>query len=67
MEYTWLTTQQIADNDRYPFTWAQLRYYMANRDVNGLGMAVRKVGKHLLIREDLFNEWLDSHKETKDG
>ena len=62
MEYTWLTLKQIGESERYPFNYNQMRGYMSERSYNGLHRAVRKVGKHLLIREDLFNEWIDSQK-----
>ena len=54
------TIQQITESGRYPFTIGQLRYYLVSRHKNGLEKAVRKIGKRIYLREDLFEEWIES-------
>lgn len=60
MEY--LNINQIVE--RYPFTKGQVRHFLQNRHKNELGPAVRKIGKRLYIRSDLFEKWIESHKEN---
>ena len=54
------TIRQIAESSQYPFTIGQLRYYLMFRHKNGLEKAVRKIGKRIYLREDLFEEWIES-------
>jgi len=56
------TISQIAKSDLYPFTLAQMRHHLLIRDINGLEKAVRKIGKRLIIRMDLFDKWIESYK-----
>lgn len=51
--------QQIVNNTRYPFTMEQLRHYLLKRHKNGLEKAVRRIGKRLYLRQDLFDEWIE--------
>jgi len=57
----YLTLNQIIDGEKYPFTYGQLRSFLINRTQNGLEKAVRKIGRRLYIREDLFIEWIESN------
>lgn len=57
----YLSIHQIVDSKKYPFTIGQLRSYLINRKKNGLDKAVRKIGKRIYIREDLFIEWIESN------
>lgn len=57
--------KQIADSPKYPFTMGQLRHYMMHRHKNGLEVAVRKIGKRLFVRMDLFNAWIE--KQAREG
>lgn len=59
-EIQYLTAMQIVNNNRYPFTEGQIRHYLLHRHKNGLEKAVRKIGKRLFLREDLFNAWIES-------
>lgn len=61
--------QQIIDDAKYPFTMGQLRHYLLKRHKNGLEKAVRKIGKRLYIRKDLFNKWIEeqSNKNNQGG
>lgn len=60
----WMTVKQIADDPNYPFTRAMLCYYLLHRHKNGLQTAVRKVGRKLILRKDLFDAWIESQSET---
>lgn len=57
-EYT--SPQQIVRSGQYPFTMGQLRHFLLHRHKNGLENAVRKIGKRLVLRKDLFDRWIES-------
>jgi hypothetical protein len=61
----WASPEDIINSPRYPFSKGQLRHYLAMRHRNGLGKAVRKIGKRLYLRTDLLDLWIESnaHKE----
>lgn len=59
--------QQIVKSGRYPFTMGQMRHLLLYRHRNGLKNAVRKIGKRLLFRIDLFDQWIEEQKEGKSG
>lgn len=61
MSYTYKTIQDIASDKNYPFTLGQLRSFVLNREENGLDKAIRKIGKRLYIRIDLFDKWIEMH------
>jgi len=63
----YLSTQQLEETSCYPFTMGQIRYFLLNRHKNGLKKAVRRVGKRLYIRQDLFEKWIEEQKEEKNG
>lgn len=54
--------QQIVESGKYPFTMGQMRHLLLNRHRNGLKAAVRKVGKRLMLRLDLFDQWIEEQK-----
>jgi hypothetical protein len=58
--YQYLSPQQIITTGRYPFTMGQIRYLLLYRHRNGLETAVRKVGKRLMLRMDLFDQWIEN-------
>ena len=64
--FQYLTLKQIVANDCYPFSLGQMRMLMLYRRRNGLNKAVRKIGKCLFIRRDLFEEWIEFHGEVKE-
>lgn len=64
-EYQYLTVKQISESDRYPFTFGQIRHYLLIRHRNGLEDAVRKIGKRIYLRSDLFEKWIES--QSKEG
>ena len=51
--------QQIASSGKYPFTMGQIRHFLLRRHRNGLHIAVRKIGKRLALRMDLFDQWIE--------
>jgi hypothetical protein len=66
-ELSYWSPQQIVASGKYPFTMGQIRHLLLYRHRNGLNDAVRKVGKRLLFRVDLFDQWLEKQKEGKNG
>ena len=55
----YLTAKQIVECKRYPFTMGQMRFFLLLRHRNGLSKAVKKIGKRLYLRRDLFDSWID--------
>lgn len=51
--------QQIVTSGKYPFSMGQLRHFLLHRHRNGLQATVRKVGKRLVLRMDLFDQWIE--------
>lgn len=61
--YEYWSPSQIVSSGRYPFTIGQIRHYLLFRHRNGLESAVRKIGKRLVLRKDLFDAWIEKQKE----
>ena len=59
-DYEYWSPRQIISSGRYPFSMGQIRHFLLHRHRNGLDAAVRKIGKRLIIRKDLFDEWIES-------
>ncbi len=59
----YVTKKQLASDPSLCFTEAMLSYYILHRHRNGLGKAVRKIGRKLVIRKDLFIDWLEKQGE----
>lgn len=66
-DFQYLSIKQIVDSKRYPFTIGQMRHYLIMRHRNGLQNAVRKVGKMIVLRIDLFDQWIEEQGEGKNG
>lgn len=64
MEMEYKTVRQIATCGRYPFSMGQLRTFLLHRDKNGLNQAVRRIGRRIYFRTDLFEKWIESQGET---
>lgn len=64
-ETNYLSLRQIEENPRYPFTIGQIKHFLLNRHKNGLGKAVRKIGKRLYLRQDLLDLWIESQGGKK--
>lgn len=60
---SYCTVKQIAKDPTFCFTVPMLRYYILHGHSNGLAKALRRVGRKVLIRRDLFIEWLE--KQTR--
>lgn len=58
-EKSYCTIKQIADDPQFCFTAPMLRYYVLNAHKNGLARALRRLGRKVLIRRDLFIEWIE--------
>lgn len=56
--FEYLTIKQVAD--KYPFTPGQIRHFLTKRHRNGLENAIRKIGKRIYVRLDLFQSWIES-------
>ena len=61
--YEYWSPQQIVGSNKYPLTEGQIRHFLLHRHKNGLAKVVRKVGKRLLLRIDLFDLWIESHSK----
>ena len=66
-DYEYWTTQQVTSSKKYPFSKGQFQHLLLHRHKNGLNTAVRKVGKRLLVRIDLLDQWIEEHREGKNG
>ena len=55
----YLTVKQFAA--KHPaFSEASLRYHIFYEEKNGLNLALKRVGRKILIQEDAFFVWIDS-------
>lgn len=62
----YLTPKQFsAKHPTFSETW--LRWRLLNRESNGMARAIRKIGRSILIDEEAFFEWIESHAEQNDG
>lgn len=57
--FQYMTLKQIAEDRSFCFTIPMLRYYVLYAHKNGLDKAIRKIGRKILIRRDLFIDWLE--------
>ena len=60
--FEYWSPQQIVSSGRYPFTMGQIRHLLLYRHKNGLQEAVRRIGKRLMFRLDLFEQWIEGQK-----
>jgi hypothetical protein len=65
--HVYWSPQQIISSGKYPFTIGQIRHLLLYRHRNGLQKAIRKIGKRLLFRLDLFEQWIEEQKEGRHG
>lgn len=63
----YLSTSQAVECGQYPFSLGQIRHFLLMRHKNGLQKAVRKIGKRLYLRRDLFEAWIEEQKEGGNG
>lgn len=64
-EYEWWYPIQIVESTKYPFSMGQLRNFLKKRHKNKLEKAVRKTGKRLVIRMDLFEAWINEQSSPQ--
>jgi hypothetical protein len=57
--FEYWSPQQIVTSGKYPFSMGQVRHLLLHRHRNGLQEAVRKIGKRLVVRVDLFDQWIE--------
>lgn len=62
----YLSVKDLATCGRYSIGEWQLRRLLFLRKKNGLAKCCRKISNRILIREDLFQDWLESHSEEKE-
>jgi hypothetical protein len=60
--FEYWSPQQIVSSGNYPFTMGQIRHFLLHRHRNGLQSSVRKIGKRLVLRMDLFEQWIESNQ-----
>ena len=58
-EHVYCTVRQLAADPSFCFTIPMLRYYILHAHSNGLSKAIRRIGKKVLIRRDLFVAWIE--------
>lgn len=58
-DQTYCTPKQIVEDPHFCFTMPMLRYYLLHAHSNGLSSAIRRLGRKILIRRDLFIDWLE--------
>lgn len=61
----WRTLKEIADGDEYPFTMGQIRDFIMKKHTNDFSKCLRKIGRRIYVRLDLFDDWIEKH-EVKD-
>ena len=60
MDTSFISVKRLAE--KYPdFSEASIRYYLFNREQNGLSMHVRNLGRKILISEVGFLQWIDNN------
>ena len=59
------TVKQIASDPSLCFTVPMLRYYILHAHKNGLESALRRIGKKVVIRRDLFIAWIEKQARRK--
>jgi len=58
-----LTVRQLVEKRPY-LTEPAVRWMLFNRAQNGLNVAVIKIGKKVLIDDEKYEEWENSHREV---
>lgn len=62
---SYCTIKQIANDPAFCFTVPMLRYYILHAHKNGLESALRRIGRKVLIRRDLFIEWIEKQTQKR--
>lgn len=53
-----LTIKGFTEKHEWPSEWG-LRYWIANAHRNGFGKVVKRVGRRVLIDENMFFQWVE--------
>lgn len=61
----YVTVREVASDPAFCFTVPMMRYYILNAHRNGLKAAIRRIGKKVLIRRDLFIQWIEEQGRKK--
>jgi hypothetical protein len=64
-DYIYWSPQQIVTSGKYPFSMGQIRHLLLYRHRNGLQDVVKKIGKRLMLRLDLFDQWIDAQTSKR--
>lgn len=62
----YLSARDIGENPDYPFSHNAAKKMVNQREDNGLGRYMIRLGTKLYVREDHFQQWLESNKEKRD-
>lgn len=62
-DHQYMTVKQIADDPSFCFSIPMLRYYLLHSHSNGLKPALRRIGRKILIRRDLFIAWIEKQAQ----
>lgn len=65
IENRYMTVKQIAEDPGFCFTTPMLRYYILHAHSNRLTPALRRIGRKILIRRDLFINWLEKQSNKR--
>ncbi len=60
-----MSTNQVITCGSYPFTKGQFAHLLLYRHRNGLSVAVRKIGKRILIQVEALNAWIEKQREDR--
>ncbi len=60
-KFKYMSIKDVVECERYPFSHGQIRCWLLNRNENGLDKSIRKIGKNVYFRSDLFDKWIESH------
>jgi hypothetical protein len=63
--YLYWSPKQIVTSGKYPLSMGQVRHLLLFRHRNGLQKAVRKIGKRLMLRVDLFDQWIEKQASQR--
>lgn len=56
----YLTPRQLADKYK-AFTESSVRYIIFHSETNGFKKCLKRIGRKILIDENLFIQWVDQH------
>jgi hypothetical protein len=56
----YMSVRDVVADPNFPFTYGQVRHFLANREKNGLASATRKINKRIYVRRDLLEKWIET-------